>query len=295
MSKKAAGFLVLAAGVGLAVMAMRSQAAPRVAQKPPYLLDKNTSVYDVPVDSGFTMNWGNRLDDIFAPFYPENNSPWKIEAEKELNNYGVPYAQDTYKSTSGVSPSLFSDAASMIADAGSSIISVVSLPRGIRNNNPGNIRTNGGVSQQPFDGAIPIAQNTDSNKAFMQFENPWYGIRASARVILNYQKNYGLSTIRAMITRYAPPSENNTEAYIAEICRKLGVADNVFYNVQDYTKLAALKKAMIWKENSYEYSNKALFEDACRAAIDNHPCPEAYKNWKVASLLSVLPSYENYV
>lgn len=301
MSKKAAGFLVLAAGVGLAVMAMRSGAQKTAVSRPPYLLDNQTTIYTpVPVTSGDTFNWGNRLDDIFGVFYKEGYSPYKLQEEIDGRPYGdervVPYALDTYKTTSGVSPSLFSEAASMIADAGSSLVSVVSLPRGIRNNNPGNIRTNGGVSQQPFEGAIPIAQNTDSNKSFMQFENPWYGIRAAARVIFNYQDKYKLATIRQFITRYAPPSDDNrTDEYIRSVCASLKIADNVFYNLSNFDNLSALVKLIIFHETSYTYKDGAMFYDACKAAVDNHACPRQWQGrWQVASLLNVLPSYANY-
>lgn len=41
-----------------------------------------------------------------------------------------------------------------------------------------------------------------------------------------YRVKYGLKTIRQMISRYAPPSENHTEAYIAAVCDWTGIGED---------------------------------------------------------------------
>lgn len=82
---------------------------------------------------------------------------------------------------------------------------------GIRNNNPGNLRP--GDSWQGMTGI---------NKNFVVFENIVMGIRALATDLSNkYYK--GLDTVKKIITVYAPPSENNTTAYINAVCSKLNV------------------------------------------------------------------------
>lgn len=95
------------------------------------------------------------------------------------------------------------------------------LPRGIRNNNPGNIRHSGarweGLAQQ----------QTDEN--FVTFTAPEYGVRALARILINYQVHHHLDTTEQIIHRWAPPTENLTDAYVRAVARAVGVnpADRV--------------------------------------------------------------------
>lgn len=93
------------------------------------------------------------------------------------------------------------------------------MSRGLRNNNPGNIRQN----SDNFLGEIkPSADPT-----FKQFESIEYGYRAIFVTLNTYQKKYGLSTIRTMISRWAPPKDNNdTEAYIRAVSAESGVPEN---------------------------------------------------------------------
>jgi hypothetical protein len=79
--------------------------------------------------------------------------------------------------------------------------------RGIRNHNPGNLRR----SSDPWQGLAP--EQTD--REFFQFTSPKWGIRALARTLIVYQDRGGLKTIDQMISRWAPPNENNTGAYVA--------------------------------------------------------------------------------
>ena len=90
------------------------------------------------------------------------------------------------------------------------------LARGLRNNNPGNIRKAPGVTWLG-----QAAEQTDP--AFVVFSSPEYGIRALARVLRTYGRSYGLTTVRGIIARWAPPAENDTAAYQAAVARALGV------------------------------------------------------------------------
>lgn len=90
----------------------------------------------------------------------------------------------------------------------------MAIPRGIRNNNPGNIRHG-----DKWKGLAPIQGDPD----FCTFISPEYGIRAMAVLLLNYQRKQGLQTVRQIISRWAPPTENNTEAYIRHVAERLGV------------------------------------------------------------------------
>jgi hypothetical protein len=86
-------------------------------------------------------------------------------------------------------------------------------PRGIRNNNPGNIRLGA-----PWVGLAPEQPDPD----FCTFEDPKYGIRALAKILKAYEQN-GRRTIRTIIDRYAPPSENLTNEYAAHVASLCGV------------------------------------------------------------------------
>ena len=111
--------------------------------------------------------------------------------------------------------------------------------RGIRNNNPGNIR-HGGSQWQGMS-----AQQTDPE--YVQFDDPAYGIRALALLLKNYQARYGLNTVRGIIDRWAPPSENLTGAYIAHVAKRLGVTPDQPINVQE--RLVPLVESIILHEN----------------------------------------------
>jgi len=115
-------------------------------------------------------------------------------------------------------------------------------PRGIRNHNPGNIRWG-----DPWQGLVPKAKRTDT--AFCQFASAAYGIRALARTLITYQDKHGLRTIRQIITRWAPPSENDTSAYVGDVARQTGRAPDQKLDMHDYKQVRAVAEAIIRKEN----------------------------------------------
>ena len=90
------------------------------------------------------------------------------------------------------------------------------LPRGIRNNNPLNIRR----SKDQWQGLR--AQQTDAS--FCQFESLEYGWRAAFLLLTRtYYHKYRLYTIRMIISKWAPPQENLTATYIQNVCRLTGI------------------------------------------------------------------------
>lgn len=90
------------------------------------------------------------------------------------------------------------------------------LPRGLRNNNPLNIRKNSDVFQGEV---VPSKDN-----AFKQFKTMAYGYRAGFKILSNYYRKYRLTTIRQMITRWAPPEDNNdTASYIRDVSSYSGI------------------------------------------------------------------------
>ena len=93
---------------------------------------------------------------------------------------------------------------------------LVMLPRGIRNHNPLNIRR----SKDQWKGMAEV----QNDRAFVQFKSLEYGWRAAFYLLTRtYYHKYRLYTIRGIISRWAPSSENNTSAYIANVSRLTGI------------------------------------------------------------------------
>lgn len=120
----------------------------------------------------------------------------------------------------------------------------MSAPRGIRNNNPGNIRR----SADPWQG---LAKD-QGDDAFFQFAEPKWGIRALARVLISYQDRHGLRTVRAIISRWAPPVENKTSSYIDHVAHRLGVGADDPLDIHDYRVLRGLVEAITAHENGQQ-------------------------------------------
>ena len=92
----------------------------------------------------------------------------------------------------------------------------MSIPRGIRNNNPLNIRR----SKDKWKGMRAV----QSDAQFCQFESLEWGWRAAFWLLTRtYYHKYRLFTIRAIVTKWAPAIENNTQAYIANVSRLTGI------------------------------------------------------------------------
>jgi hypothetical protein len=143
--------------------------------------------------------------------------------------------------------------------AGVSIVE--KLVRGERNNNPGNIR----ISANAWKGKIPVTQNTD--KSFEQFDTVQNGIRALGKLLIGYAKNYGLNTIRGIISRYAPPTENVTDAYVKAVANEMNITPDSKITLTNPTTLFFLVKAIIRHENGRVYYNDATIQDGVSRAL----------------------------
>ncbi len=130
------------------------------------------------------------------------------------------------------------------ADDGASLLDVImgtgKAPRGERNNNPGNIRASGA----PWQGQTGV-----DPAGFAVFDTPAHGMRALARLLQNYQTVHGLDTVRKVISRYAPSSENNTGAYIAAVAADLGVGPDDPVDLGNRGTLGAMVAAIVRHEN----------------------------------------------
>ena len=112
-------------------------------------------------------------------------------------------------------------------------------PRGLRNNNPLNIRHNADVFQGEIKG---------KDKSFKTFETMPYGYRA-AFVTLGTYLSRGWNTIEKIVTKWAPPSENNTENYIKSVEKWSGVPRNKELTAADGADYILIVAAMSFVEN----------------------------------------------
>lgn len=138
------------------------------------------------------------------------------------------------------------------------------LPRGIRNNNPGNI-------ERGKDRWLGMSQDQSSDSRFLVFDTPEAGIRALMRVLINYQERYKIKTVRSAIQRWAPNTENNTLAYVQHVCRLTGFDPEEQLDFLDREVCVALTKAIIRHENGEPglWGRKDWYDEATceRAAV----------------------------
>lgn len=134
------------------------------------------------------------------------------------------------------------------------------LPRGIRNNNPGN------VEHSPSNKWLGLADNPSDGR-YCRFDNPRYGIRAFVLLLLKYQTEYRLKTISAMLNRYAPRQDNNaTDAYIEHVAKAAGVTGKTPVSIRDFRTAKAIVTAIIDFENGMQPYPEALIVEGIAAA-----------------------------
>lgn len=116
-------------------------------------------------------------------------------------------------------------------------------PRGIRNNNPGNI---------DFRGQSGATLERPGGR-FARFETAYDGLKALSRQLMRYfeGKTTGkpLQTLNDIISTWAPGNENNTGAYIAQLSKMMGVAPDAILNLKDPQVMSSLMNGIIHHEN----------------------------------------------
>ncbi len=115
------------------------------------------------------------------------------------------------------------------------------MSRGLRNNNPGNIRINGEI----WRGEVTPSRDP----SFKQFASMAWGYRAMFLILDNYRKRYGARTLRDVITRYAPPVENETGTYVSFVAAQAGVGEDEPLPFGDAARMRAVVAAMSRIEN----------------------------------------------
>jgi hypothetical protein len=125
------------------------------------------------------------------------------------------------------------------------------MARGLSNNNPGNIVKSSGAA---WLGEIRPSKDV----RFAQFSSMEYGYRALFRLLQNYSRLHGCNTVRKMITRWAPPAENHTAAYIKFTSDRAGVSADAVIDVTDKAVMLRLAAAITEMENGQKADEEAM-------------------------------------
>lgn len=133
------------------------------------------------------------------------------------------------------------------------------LPRGIRNNNPLNIRIG-----NKWRGEVDCPSDPD----FEQFTCMHYGLRAGFVLLRRYIERYHLDTITDIISRWAPATENATRSYICHVSERVGISALEKIRFSDRKTMVALVDAMVLMECGTTLSND-LIEDAYTIVIND--------------------------
>ena len=114
------------------------------------------------------------------------------------------------------------------------------IPRGIRNNNPLNIRIG-----NTWLGEV----SNPSDPSFEQFVSMMYGVRAAFVLFRRYIRHYHRDTVAHIITAWAPSSENQTQKYIDTVCGLMNISQDTIVQFEDRETMVALFQAMCVVEN----------------------------------------------
>lgn len=115
------------------------------------------------------------------------------------------------------------------------------MSRGLSNCNPGNIRR----SKVNYKGEL----HPSNDPHFKQFTSIKWGYRAMFILLDAYQRRYGLNTLRGMISRYAPPTENHTDIYIRTVSDLTGILPDEPIDTHDKCTMVPMVAAMSRVEN----------------------------------------------
>lgn len=129
-------------------------------------------------------------------------------------------------------------------------------PRGIRNNNPLNIRIG-----NTWLGEVPNPTDSD----FEQFVHVKYGLRAGFCILRRYIRRYKRNTVRKIVTAWAPSTENNTERYIQLVCKFGCLEADAEIRFEDSLTMCNLVQAMARVEVG-ETIPLQVIEDAYKSA-----------------------------
>lgn len=147
----------------------------------------------------------------------------------------------------------------------------MTTPRGVRNNNPGNIDFN---PRNAWQGQLGLEEGV-SKPRFARFDHPENGIRALGKLLINYRGKdgmpgvggKGIDTVLETINRWAPSNENDTHAYAAAVAKRLGVKPTDPINIKDPATLRGMVLSIIIHENGGNPYPDAIINEGLRRAL----------------------------
>ena len=153
---------------------------------------------------------------------------------------------------------MFKNHLMLLGFVGVVLVSLTSFARvpvlGVRNNNPLNIRYS---SSNNWLGQV------GSNQGFCVFASPAHGFRAAAVLIKNYHRA-GYTSISDIISRWAPPNENDTQNYIDSVMEIGGFRTSFWpIDIDDDGEVERLLYAMARIETGKNY-DRAVIGDGLR-------------------------------
>lgn len=123
------------------------------------------------------------------------------------------------------------------------------IPRGIRNNNPLNIRV----------GNVWLGEvKNPTDPHFEQFNSMEYGLRAGFVLLRRYIRHYKRLTIEDIISSWAPSNENNTRAYIDTVVKVSGIPRTEVLHYRNKETMCKLVDAMCFVENGTHVSMEKI-------------------------------------
>jgi hypothetical protein len=134
--------------------------------------------------------------------------------------------------------------------------------RAVRNANPGNLR------HVPANNWLGLAQPPQDDRGYCRFSDPKFGFRALILLLRNYGKRHGLSTIGAIVPRFAPAADSNNEsAYIKHLEDLTGRDRRTRLDFDDQSEMKGLARAIAVHESGAWLFDMADLDAGCALAF----------------------------
>lgn len=192
-------------------------------------LSANKQVFQQIEEFGFSHGWSD--EQILAKKQEFKTATAKRAIENQIGSDYMQFMQQNGEPSDNGGVSRYYDKSSSTSNSGTAL--------GVRNNNPGNIRKSKDV----------WVGQTGNDGSFVTFATPAHGIRATGKNLLSYARQ-GYVTPEQIITRWAPPEDNNdTEGYIKFVSDYLNVPRDTVLDLTDLDTLTRLSMAIMIQEN----------------------------------------------
>ena len=137
-------------------------------------------------------------------------------------------------------------------------------PRGIRNNNPGNLN----FAHQPC--AVLEPARPGITPRFARFSTPEDGLTALRDQLCRYILKDGIDTVMSIISKWAPPTENDTAAYIQGVAHSLNVEPDAQLGQPTPHLISGLMNAIIRFENGQNPYGRLVEQVAASSPSSHH-------------------------